>query len=61
MTETELRAIAADAIHGAIRTPTGANTPAAMGIPREIKEGPLYNYYRHYLMCLNKVLLLALK
>ena len=35
MTDTELRAMAADAIHGSISTPTGVNTPAAIGIPEE--------------------------
>ena len=33
MTDTELRAMAADAIQGSISTPTGVNTPAAIGIP----------------------------
>ena len=33
MTDTELRAMAAEAIHGWILTPTGENAPAAMGIP----------------------------
>lgn len=33
MTDTELRAIAADAIHGLILKPSGLNAPAAIGIP----------------------------
>ena len=37
MTETELRAIAADAIHGRMESPTGVNTPAAMGMPFEVE------------------------
>lgn len=40
MTDTELRAMAADAIHGSISTPTGVNTPAAIGIPeKKLKKG----------------------
>ena len=33
ITETELRAMAAEAIHGSIDTPSGENTPAAIGTP----------------------------
>ena len=35
MTDTELRAMAAAAIQGSIPTPTGVNTPAAIGIPEK--------------------------
>ena len=38
MTETELRAMAAEAIQGCRSTPTGDNTPAAMGIPEIEKK-----------------------
>lgn len=36
-TETELAAIAADAIHGSSIIPNGLNTPAANGMPRRLK------------------------
>lgn len=35
-TETELSAIAADAIHGCSVMPNGLNTPAANGIPSKL-------------------------
>ena len=38
MTETELRAMAAEAIHGSIDTPSGENTPAAIGTPTNHHE-----------------------
>ena len=36
-TVTELRAMAAAAIHGSIDTPSGENTPAAIGRPKGCK------------------------
>ena len=36
ITETELRAMAAAAIHGCSVTPTGVSAPAAIGIPMKL-------------------------
>ena len=50
MTETELTAMAADAIHGCMSTPNGVNTPAASGIPARywcIKDTVINDVYHN--------------
>ena len=47
MTETELRAMAAEAIHGSIDTPSGENTPAAIGIPTNHHEVDQWQVWEH--------------
>ena len=47
MTETELRAMAAEAIHGSMETPTGENTPAAIGRPAVEEYTKLLSIFIH--------------